>query len=33
MTYKKDCTLPEELLEQVAEQGLERIVQLLFCKI
>ena len=29
MTYKKDCTLPEELLEQVAEQGLESLPELL----
>ena len=22
MTYQTDCTLPEELLEQIAQQGL-----------
>ena len=23
MTYQTDCTLPEELLEQIAQQGLD----------
>jgi transposase-like protein len=29
MTYKQDCTLPDELLEQVAELGLESLPELL----
>ena len=29
MTYAKDCTLPDELLEQVAELGLESLPELL----
>lgn len=29
MTYKRDCTLPDELLEQVAAQGLESLPELL----
>ncbi len=29
MTYREDFTLPTELLEQVAEQGLEFIPQLI----
>jgi transposase-like protein len=29
MTYRKDCTLPDELLEQVAEHGLEGLPELL----
>jgi transposase-like protein len=29
MTYKKDCTLPEELLEQIAEHGFEVLPELI----
>jgi transposase-like protein len=29
MTYQADCTLPDELLEQIAEQGLEAVPELI----
>ena len=29
MTYQTDCTLPEELLEQIAEQGLDVLPELI----
>jgi hypothetical protein len=29
MTYKTDCTLPDELLEHIAEQGLEILPELI----
>ena len=29
MTYKQDCTLPEELLEQIAQEGFEVLPQLI----
>ena len=29
MTYPTDCTLPDELLEQIAEQGLEVLPELI----
>lgn len=29
MTYRKDCTLPEELLEQIAQEGFEVLPQLI----
>jgi len=29
MTYKSDCTLPDEILEQIAEQGLEILPELI----
>jgi len=29
MTYQTDCTLPDELLEQIAEQGLEAVPELI----
>jgi hypothetical protein len=28
MTYQTDCTLPDELLEQIADQGLEILPEL-----
>ena len=28
MTYKQDCTLPDELLYKIAEQGLEALPEL-----
>ncbi|MFN2138859.1 MAG: hypothetical protein ACK2U5_00145 [Candidatus Promineifilaceae bacterium] len=29
MTYQSDCTLPDELLEQIAEQGLDVLPELI----
>ena len=29
MTYKTDCTLPDELLEQIASQGLDVLPELI----
>ena len=29
MTYQADCTLPNELLEQVSEQGLDFLPELI----
>ncbi len=29
MTYRKDCTLPEELLEQIAQEGFDVLPQLI----
>lgn len=29
MTYKLDCTLPDKLLEQIAEQGLDVLPELI----
>jgi len=29
MTYQTDCTLPDELLEQIADQGLDVLPELI----
>ncbi|MFN2179567.1 MAG: hypothetical protein ACK2UV_08785 [Candidatus Promineifilaceae bacterium] len=29
MTYQSDCTLPDKLLEQIAEQGLDVLPELI----